>query len=395
MDAREQLARLDDPSGGAVLEVDEARCGPARRCRRGGRCGPAGRTPARPPRRGPGDRRGPGSARSASPRRPSRPAGRHRPPWCPDSRSSVSARRSVPCRSSTGSPASSGAIEVSPCVTPASASGGSGRARSNGNMRQPIAARACAFSGRRVVPRISQPLRREAVGQGAGGIAEPEAEAECPSRRRPFLADPLVQLASAMLGAEVAHPRGRGKPRRAPRPPHPAPAASGRPAVAPPPASSAGSPLLPIAISTLRTNRSRPMRLTGLPAKRRRKPASSKRGELGQRRCDQVLARLQLHLVGGLRVLVPRADGEAVVAAVDPVAHQRPQLARDRALVLDGQVADAAPRIEPVGRREGVGRADVEAAAAAAAMVALGLVRRQRRGRSGSRPGTARSRARG
>ena len=38
--------------------------------------------------------------------------------------------------------------------------------------------------------------------------------------------------------------------------------------------------------------------------------------------------------------------------------------------MLDGEVGDAAPRIEPVGRRESVGRADVEAGAAGAAMVA-------------------------
>ena len=45
--------------------------------------------------------------------------------------------------------------------------------------------------------------------------------------------------------------------------------------------------------------------------------------------------------------------------------------------MLDGQVADAPPGIEPVRRRECVGRADVEATPAAAAMVSLRLVRRQ------------------
>ena len=71
----------------------------------------------------------------------------------------------------------------------------------------------------------------------------------------------------------------------------------------------------------------------------------------------------------GLRELVPGADGQAIVAAEDPVADARPQLRRDMALVLDGQVGDAAPRIEPIGRRKGVGRADVEAAPAGAATV--------------------------
>ena len=53
------------------------------------------------------------------------------------------------------------------------------------------------------------------------------------------------------------------------------------------------------------------------------------------------------------------------------------ELVRDRPLVLDGEVGDAAPRIEPVGRREGVGRADVEAGAAGAAMIGLRRVGRQ------------------
>ena len=47
------------------------------------------------------------------------------------------------------------------------------------------------------------------------------------------------------------------------------------------------------------------------------------------------------------------------------------------ALVLDGEVGDAAPRIEPVGGGEGVGRADIQAAAAGAAAVGLRLVGRE------------------
>jgi hypothetical protein len=50
------------------------------------------------------------------------------------------------------------------------------------------------------------------------------------------------------------------------------------------------------------------------------------------------------------------------------------EFARDRSLVLDGEVGDAAPRIELVGRRKGVRRAGVEAGAARAAMVGLGRV---------------------
>ncbi len=69
-----------------------------------------------------------------------------------------------------------------------------------------------------------------------------------------------------------------------------------------------------------------------------------------------------------LRELVPGADQLAVVAAVDPVAHQRPQLHRNRPAMLDGQVRDAPPRIEPLRRHDRLRRAHVDAGAAAAAV---------------------------
>ena len=68
------------------------------------------------------------------------------------------------------------------------------------------------------------------------------------------------------------------------------------------------------------------------------------------RRVPQV-ARIEVGETRALRVLVPRAHELAIVAAVDAVAHQRPQLQRYGAVVLDGQVGDAPPRIEPVRRR--------------------------------------------
>ena len=97
-----------------------------------------------------------------------------------------------------------------------------------------------------------------------------------------------------------------------------------------------------MAISTLRTKRSRPMRLTGEPANSARKPASSSVGQLGQAGRRQVGARLQLGVRGGAGEAVPRADGQAIVAAIDAVADQRAELERDRAFVLDGQVGNAA-----------------------------------------------------
>ena len=102
-------------------------------------------------------------------------------------------------------------------------------------------------------------------------------------------------------------------------------------------------------------------------------------GEVRERRRGKIVAGLQFHLAGRLRELVPRADGEAIVAAIDAVAHGGAEFARDRAGMLDGEIGDAAAGIEAVGRREGLGRADIEAGLAGAAMVGLGRVRRQGR----------------
>src|SRR5690242_1756182 len=51
----------------------------------------------------------------------------------------------------------------------------------------------------------------------------------------------------------------------------------------------------------------------------------------------------------GLRPLVPGAHELAVVAAVDAVAHRRPQLFRNGSVVLDGEIGDAAACVELVG----------------------------------------------
>ena len=119
--------------------------------------------------------------------------------------------------------------------------------------------------------------------------------------------------------------------------------------------------------------RSRPMRLMAEPEKKLRKDASSSASKKCERRRLQIIPRLKLRLARSLRKLVPWAHGEAVVAAIDAVAHGRAEFMRDRALMLDGEVGDAAARVELVGRGEGVGRADVEAGAAGAAIVGLGL----------------------
>ena len=72
------------------------------------------------------------------------------------------------------------------------------------------------------------------------------------------------------------------------------------------------------------------------------------REQFDQPRVVQPVPHLEVGQRAHARELVPRTGKLAVVAAVDAVADQRPQLGRDRAGVLDRQVADAAPRVEPV-----------------------------------------------
>ena len=80
------------------------------------------------------------------------------------------------------------------------------------------------------------------------------------------------------------------------------------------------SPELPAAISALRTTRSRPVRLTGVPAKRLRKAASSSASSSASGGTSALGQRLQLGRLRGLGELVPRAHGQAVVAAEHAVA---------------------------------------------------------------------------
>ena len=131
-----------------------------------------------------------------------------------------------------------------------------------------------------------------------------------------------------------------------------------------------------MAISTLRTKRSRPMRLIGDPLNMVRKPASSRAASSARLGARQFGTGAQLVVRRGTGEAVPRADRQAVVAAVDAIAHQRAEFVRDRAVMFDGEVGDAARRIEPVRRGERIGRADVEAARAGAAVVRVRLVGR-------------------
>ncbi len=93
----------------------------------------------------------------------------------------------------------------------------------------------------------------------------------------------------------------------------------------------------------------------------------------------QARARAEVGFRAGICVAVPGADKLAVVAAVDAVAHQGPELFRDRAIVLDGEIGDAAAAIHHIGCDNGAGRADVDAGdALAALLLRYRLVERQR-----------------
>src|SRR5579885_1202008 len=94
----------------------------------------------------------------------------------------------------------------------------------------------------------------------------------------------------------------------------------------------------------------------------------------------KAVARLQFGLTRLRREFVPGADGKAVVAAKDPVAHKGPQLAADVALMLDRQIRDAPAGIEDIRARESPRRAHVEAFAAAPAMILPGRVGRKLKG---------------
>ena len=86
---------------------------------------------------------------------------------------------------------------------------------------------------------------------------------------------------------------------------------------------------------------------------------------------------MEFRLGSARRIFVPGADRQTVVTAKDPVADGSAELGRNLALMLDRQIGNTAPRIEPVGSRKGMGRTNVETAGAGAAMVVLGRIGRQ------------------
>ena len=125
---------------------------------------------------------------------------------------------------------------------------------------------------------------------------------------------------------------------------------------------------LPIATAILRSQLSWPMRRIAEPSVRDRNSASSHANRFDERCRVEPVARLEIRLDGFLRELVPRAHELAIVAAVDAVADQRAQFDGNAAAQFDGQIGDAAPRIELVRRDDRLRRTDVDAARAGAAV---------------------------
>src|SRR5690606_10827877 len=92
----------------------------------------------------------------------------------------------------------------------------------------------------------------------------------------------------------------------------------------------------------------------------------------------QPVALVEIRYRGALRELVPRTGHLAIVAAIDAVADQWPHVLRNTAFELDGQVGDAAPRVELARSQDRLRRAQVDAGLAAAAVLAGGRIDGQR-----------------
>src|SRR5262249_4118939 len=104
-----------------------------------------------------------------------------------------------------------------------------------------------------------------------------------------------------------------------------------------------------------------------------RRPAE----ELRQRRAIEVMAHLEVRVRRRARELIPRAHELTVIAADDAVADGSSQRDRDRTVMLDGEVGDAAPRIELVRRDDGARRAGRDARLARAAVRARRRIERE------------------
>ena len=113
------------------------------------------------------------------------------------------------------------------------------------------------------------------------------------------------------------------------------------------------------------------MRLIGEPAKSRRKAASSRAARAARR---GAVSASRGPKSGSCAASANLFHGQTARQSSQPKMRlpiERAQFDRDHPFVFDRQIGDAAARVELVGRREGGGRAGVEAAAAGAAVIAL------------------------
>ena len=93
--------------------------------------------------------------------------------------------------------------------------------------------------------------------------------------------------------------------------------------------------------------------------------------QLDQIRGIQAVAGGEVGQGGAAREAIPGTHQLAVVTAVDAVADQGAQRFGDGAAQFDGEVGDAAPRVELARAGDGPGGADVDAGGATAAVIAL------------------------
>ncbi len=97
----------------------------------------------------------------------------------------------------------------------------------------------------------------------------------------------------------------------------------------------------------------------------------------GERRRIQAVARNEILLDALARKFVPGTDQLAIVAAVNAVAEQWPQFERNAAAQFDGEIGNAASRVELLRADDGLRGAYFNAAHARAAMIGRRRVHRQ------------------
>ena len=83
------------------------------------------------------------------------------------------------------------------------------------------------------------------------------------------------------------------------------------------------------------------------------------------------MTRGKIGLPCALWIAIPGATDLTVIAAENPITHQRSDLDRYRIFVLDGEIGNATPSVENVWFGEGVCGAHLDASTALAAAIGL------------------------